>query len=227
MKYPTTVGRILSQTSMWNSFFSPINVKLCHEWNEDQRRRRTRNGGMIPGPCSWEMACFFHRKKDTFSGSGESWVIPREIPAAWQTKHDLKLRHVWNSLRKITLTWASFDIASFRARKTGLSERKPTKESDFEEQKSQEVFEWRWFKFREGLLWLWNVTFLGNGILTEDLTWAQRKSQGDQSIDQQPLTGAVNGEDGDPQTAWRRNQHLNSKLLVDKANYTLTRYWTW
>ena len=42
MKYPTTVGRILSKTSMWNSFFSPINVKLCHEWNEDQRRRRTR-----------------------------------------------------------------------------------------------------------------------------------------------------------------------------------------
>lgn len=152
MKYPTTVGRILSETSMWKSFFSPINVKLCHEWNEDQRRRRTRKM--------------------------EEWFLAPAVGF-----HGMYFSYLQ---RRILVFEFLSDSSS-----------------------------------SEGLLWLWNVIFLENGNINRSFDLGPSENhKGVNQLTQQLLARAVNGEDADPQTVWRRNQHLTSKLLVDKATYT-------
>ena len=63
--------------------------------------------------------------------------------------------------------------------------------------------------------------FLENGNINRSFDLGPSENhKGVNQLTQQLLARAVNGEDADPQTVWRRNQHLTSKLLVDKATYT-------
>ena len=63
--------------------------------------------------------------------------------------------------------------------------------------------------------------FLENGNINRSFDLGPSENhKGVNQLTQQLLVRAVNGEDADPQTVWRRNQYLTSKLLVDKATYT-------